>query len=265
MHPVAEPTTVCRVQQIVDYLTDYLDEASPGGMLGLYVTGSAIMSGLCPDSDIDFVLVTERSLRPAERRALLDLLLATSGHLDAPVRPLEFTSVVVGDVVPWTYPPACDFQYGEWLRDVCEHGSMPQRHVSPDLAVMITTLLKGSRTVRGAPAGDLLTPVPAADLRRAILDSLPSLLDDLVGDERNVILTLARMQVTIATGDIVSKDEAARRIAPELSEPDRFVVGRAAAAYLGRIKDDWSGDGQQARHTADQLATSIRRAAAELH
>ncbi|MDQ0373940.1 aminoglycoside adenylyltransferase domain-containing protein [Cellulomonas humilata] len=47
---------------------------------------------------------------------------------------------------------------------------------------------------------------PVADLRRSIDDSLEPLLDGLVGDERNVVLTLARMVVTLETGAIVSKD-----------------------------------------------------------
>jgi streptomycin 3"-adenylyltransferase len=35
---------------------------------------------------------------------------------------------------------------------------------------------------------------------------------DWLGDERNVLLTLARMIVTVEAGEVVPKDEAARRV-----------------------------------------------------
>jgi predicted nucleotidyltransferase len=246
-------------------LTRYLDEQNPGGMLGLYLTGSAVMGGLRPNSDVDLVLVTRRSLTRVERQRLGSLLLETSQAGGGPVRSLEFTSVTVSDVVPWTYPPVCDLLFGEWLREAFARGSLPQRNVSPDLAIMLGTLLRAFEAVRGpVNPGDLLDPIPDADVRRAILDSLPSVLSDLVGDERNVILTLARMLVTMSTGEIVSKDQAADRIGSDLPEPAGLVVSHAAAAYVGRVQDDWSGSQRQVEETAEYLAARIRDCAAAL-
>lgn len=63
-------------------------------------------------------MLTERSLSQNERKRLVGFLLQHSGRRAtiAPGRPVELTPVVIDDVVPWTYPPVCDFQYGEWLR-----------------------------------------------------------------------------------------------------------------------------------------------------
>jgi streptomycin 3"-adenylyltransferase len=89
-------------------------------------------------------------------------------------------------------------------------------------------------------------------------DSLAPLLDDLIGDERNVLLTLARMLVTLETGEILSKDQAARRILPSLRDPDRSVLALATAGYLGECEDDWSRKAEQTRKTALDLAVRIR-------
>ncbi len=234
--------TVRTVQPAIELLVAHVDRCDPGGVRGLYAFGSSVVGGLRPDSDVDLLLVTERSLSVDERSGLLRLLLRFSGRRATvmPGRPIELTSVVHRDVVPWVYPPTCDFLYGEWLRTELEDGRLPERHLNPDLAVLLTTLRQHAETLRGPVPDVQVDPVPAEDLRRAVHDSLVPLLEDLLGDERNVLLTLARMLVTLETGEIVSKDHAARRILPRLPEPGRSVLGRAAAGYLGECDDDWS-------------------------
>ena len=242
-------------------LVRHLDESRPGGLLGLYLFGSSVVGGLRADSDVDLFAVTDRSLRPDERRDLVATLLRISGRRASvtPGRPLELTAVVHGDVVPWSYPPVCDFLYGEWLREEFEAGQLPQPHTNPDLAVLITTVHQHSEVLLGPDPQDLLPGVPGRDLRRALHDSVPSLLVDLVGDERNVLLTLARMLFTLQTDEIVSKDVAGRRIASELPEPGRSVLALAVADYLGEVSHDWSRRPEEARETAGLLASRIEK------
>ncbi len=250
------------VQPVIERLADQVDRLDPGGVRGLYVFGSSVQGGLRPDSDIDLLLVTERSLDVDERRALLRFLLGYSGRRASvtPGRPLELTSVVRGDVAPWRYPPRCDFLYGEWLRTDFVGGALPEPHENVDLAVLLTTVREHARVLRGPDPAEVLRPVPAHDLRRAVRDSLEPLLEDLVGDERNVLLTLARMLVTLETGGILPKDAAARRILPTLDEPDRSVLALAAAGYLAEREDDWSRDPEQVRGAAMTMADRIRAA-----
>ncbi len=248
------------VQPVTELLVEHLDQFDPGGVRGLFVFGSSVMGGLRPNSDVDLLLVTERSLGDDERAGLLRFLLQFSGRRATvvPGRPLELTSVVRGDVAPWVYPPTCDFLYGEWLRTEFDNGRLPVPHASPDLAVLLTTVQEHARALRGPDPADLLHPVPVEDLRRAMQDCLDPLLEDLVGDERNVLLTLARMLVTLETGEILSKDQAARRILPGLREPDRSLMALAAAGYLGECEDDWSRQSEQTRAAALRLAVRIR-------
>lgn len=248
------------MQAVINRLTGLLDRHDPGGVLGLYLYGSAAVSGLRPNSDIDLLMITERSLTVDEREGLVEFLFQFSGRRASvtPGRPLELTSAVRDDLVPWSYPPRCDFLYGEWLRTEFADGRLPQPHVAPDLAVLLTTLQQHALVLRGPDPADLLRPIPASDLRRSLHDSLPPLLDDLVGDERNVLLTLARMLVTLKTGEIVAKDEAVRRILPVVAESDRSVLTLAAGGYLGQRQDDWSRKQQEAHETAAHLATQIR-------
>jgi len=73
------------------------------------------------------------------RRRLAAGLMVVSGPYGAgaPPRPLDVTLVVRRDVVPWRYPPAQAFAYGEWLRAAYEAGGGPAPGPHPDLAIAL--------------------------------------------------------------------------------------------------------------------------------
>src|SRR5699024_399381 len=67
------------------------------------------------------------------------------------------------------------------------------------------------------------------------------LMEEIIGDEMNSLLTLARILVTLDTGQIVSKDAAADMIAPTLNDADRALMELARDVYLGNAPDSWTG------------------------
>ncbi len=234
-------------------VVDHLGATRPAGLLGVWLHGSATAGGLRPDSDVDLLLVTSRSLDDAERRDLVGVLLEWSGRraTRGPGRPLEVVSVVRDDVLPWRYPPTRDFLYGEWLREALA-AEPPRAEPSPDLAVQLAAARASSVPLLGPPLADVLDEVPPVDVRRAVQDALPELLADLVGDERNVLLTLARMVVTVETGAVVPKDVAAEQVADDGPVGDALRL--AAAAYRGEARDDWGPVGD----VAEALAARVR-------
>lgn len=69
------------------------------------------------------------------------------------------------------------------------------------------------------------------------------------------------MVVTLDTGAIVPKDEAARRVERLLPSPDGRLLAMAREGYLGEVADDWTTiPPQQVRAVAEALATLVRRA-----
>jgi streptomycin 3"-adenylyltransferase len=226
------------------------------------LSGSAVDGGLRPLSDVDVLVVVEDAPDADTRRRLAAALMAVSGRYGAggPARPLDVTLVRRGDVVPWRYPPVRAFAYGEWLRAAYEAGAGPAPAPLPDLAIALAQARAIGVALQGPHPRELLDPVPEADLRRALRDALPALLADLYGDERNVLLTLARMWHTAATGAFVSKDAAAAWAAARLPADLGAWLELAGRAYVGACDDDWSSNRAEAAAVAERLRREVEAA-----
>ena len=237
----------------------------PEAILGVYLYGSAAAGGLHPDSDVDLFVVASRALGAHEKRRVVDGLLPISGRTTRPAawRPLDVTVVARPEVVPWRYPPRLELQYGEWLRDRFLAGDVePSPRTHPDLAVLITMVRGASLPLSGPSAATLLDPVPPGDLVRAMVDGLDLLLADLESDTRNVLLTLARMWSTAATGEIRSKDAAADWALRRLPAEHRPVLLRARDLYLHGGYGTWRemhAVRTHANHVADEIRELARR------
>ena len=154
-------------------------------------------------------------------------------------------------------------QYGDWWRPEFAAGDdAPWTSPNADLAILLESARQRSRPLVGPPMRDLLDAVPATDIRRAMIDELPELTGGLVDigtardDTRNILLTLARMWFTLATGRIGRKDEAADWVLARLPVELRPPLELACAAYLGTTEDP--------RATWAELRASVDLSAAYL-
>lgn len=250
----------------IEKLVAELRPALPQQLLGLYLCGSAARGELTPHSDIDLLAVTERSLDQAQREALTAALLRISGwsgHGEqfpeaANRRPVEFSVFVLGDIDHGSYPPRADFQYGEWLRAEFLSGAVPQPFEDPDLLLLLEDARQNHRPLSSPDLQTFLASPPPGLLSRACRDALPALLKDLRTDTRNVLLTLARMAVTVSTGRIVAKDDAAAHLTPALSQAESALLLRAAEEYRGATVVDWEQQRATASSAAGLLESMIR-------
>jgi predicted nucleotidyltransferase len=237
-----------------------LDAAiEPPAAAAVYLYGSAVDGGLRPDSDLDLLIVTRRRATTGEKGRLVEELLPISGRESRPPswRPLELTIVVQAEVRPWRYPPRCDFQYGEWLRGAFLGGERePWPEANPDLAVVLTMVQTKAHVLLGPPPSEIVDPVPREDLLRAMIDGLGPLLADLEPDTRNVLLTLARMWTTAASGEIRSKDAAADWAVERLPAELRPVLASARDLYRAGGYGKWQ-EMDSARAAADFMVERL--------
>lgn len=229
-------------------------------VVGVYLFGSALTGGLRPNSDVDLLVIVSEPPGEQARRRLVESLMQVSGSPedDGTLRPLEVTVLCRRALAPWHYPPRSELVYGEWLRQEFEQGRIPPAAADPDLAVVLATARQASLALYGPELTELVAPIPEANLRRAILDSLPDLVAGLQGDERNVLLTLARMWMTLETGEIAPKDVAAAWTLERLPPAHRATMALARHAYLDGGGDDWAPRKPQ----VEALAAFLQRAIA---
>lgn len=236
-----------------------VEELLGSAIVGVYLFGSAVTSGLRINSDVDVLVVVNQSLNEVIRKKLTNRLMHISGKIgnsDA-VRPLEVTVINHEDVVPWRFPPKNEYIYGEWLRDEFENGQIQEPTYDPDLAIVLAQVRNNSVSLFGSDASDILEPVPMTHIRRAIMESLPGLIEGIKGDERNVILTLARMWLTVAVGEISSKDMAAEWAIPKLPKEHATLLNLARKAYRGEYVDNWEGLDTKVMALVNHMKNSI--------
>lgn len=191
---------------------------------------------------------------------MLDLLTHSAPPGNSLVlRALEVTVVALSELVPWRYPPRREMQFGEWLRDDICAGRFESPSDDHDLAILIAKLRGHSLCLLGPEASDLFESVPPADLRRSLLDTIAQWNSDSdwEGDERNIVLALARVWFTACTGEITSKDAAASWAVERLPVEHGAVMAIAAASYL-------SGEDAKLVLIPERVAATIWRCKAEI-
>ncbi|WP_431228237.1 AadA family aminoglycoside 3''-O-nucleotidyltransferase [Burkholderia contaminans] len=236
--------TECIPDEIAAQVTaacDTIERHLGATLTAIHLFGSALDGGLKPRSDADLLVTV--SARPDEstRHALMLDLLAVSappGRAGG-MRALEATVVAHDAVVPWRHPARRELQFGEWLRHELEAGIVEPARVDHDLAILLTKVRQHSVVLVGVPAAALFEQVPARDFVAALLATVAqwNAEPDWRGDACNVVLALARIWYSAATGRIAPKDVAATWVLERLPQAYRPVVAAARAAYLGGEED----------------------------
>jgi predicted nucleotidyltransferase len=225
-------------------------------LVAVYLHGSAVSGGLRPNSDVDLLAIVDAPTTFESRQRLVkELMQISARHPAKPGGPrcLEVMIFERSALASTERPFRGEFVYGEWLRDDFEAGTVPEPVVDPDFTLVLAQARPAAIPLFGPAATELLPAIADADIRQAMLGALPALMDNLRGDERNVLLTLARMWRTLEVGDFVPKDAAAQWAIPRLPADAAAPLNLARAAYLGEQSDDWGPLQRESQRAADLI------------
>ncbi|PQQ28320.1 adenylyltransferase [Photorhabdus luminescens] len=229
-------------------------------LVAVYLHGSAVVGGLRPRSDVDLLVVIDQPMTSEVREFLAADLMMISGQYPSDTngrRPVELIVFLHADLAASLYPARSEFIYGEWLRHEYEVGEIPKPFCDPELTLVLAQSRQEAVPLVGPNASSLIPAIPRLNIRRAIKDVLPNLIATLQGDERNVLLTLARMWLTLVTGEFVSKDVAADWAAARLPAIQATVLADARETYLKGREEDWRNRQQELQLTVSSLHACV--------
>lgn len=209
-------------------------------ILGIYLYGSATLGILQPNSDLDILVIMKREVSMVERRILTDSLSIISGKVGCiEKRPLEITIINYRDISPLKFPPKCEYMYGEWLREDIDAGKIIQASYEPDIILLLWQVYNSSITLNGKEPSRLIPVISITEVKKAMKYSLSSLIKNFENDERNVLLTLARMWYTLETEKLTTKDIAAEWVLKKIPLKFRKIIENLKNEYLGKKYNDW--------------------------
>lgn len=230
------------IEEQVSKACNIIESHLASTLMAIHLYGSATDGGLKPYSDIDLLVTV--STRPEEdvRRALmLDLLsVSVSPGQDKTIRALEVTVIVYNEVMPWRYPARRELQFGEWLRKDILAGTIEPAMLDTDLTILLMQARQHSLALLGPNAKEFFEKVPEHDFYKVLSETLNlwNKCDDWTGDERNIVLTLARIWYSAATGKIAPKDIAADWLLERLPTIYQPILYETRQAYLGLSEDN---------------------------
>lgn len=228
----------------------------------LYLHGSAVAGGLRPQSDLDILAVVDAPLSDEQRQDLIAALLSVSApHPATPGGPrcIELVVCRLADIQRNVHPAQVEFIYGEWLRDAFKEGYLSDAAADPEYTLLLAQARQQAQLLWGR---DVLADMPATPIehiRQAMREGVDPLYEGLRGDERNVLLTLARMWRTGVHGDFVTKEQAAEWAIPKLPAELAKTLEYARLAYVGEVLDRWDTRGKEAERLAQALLGNIKQ------
>ncbi|MBW4788655.1 DUF4111 domain-containing protein [Alcaligenes faecalis subsp. faecalis] len=229
----------------------------------LYLHGSAVAGGLRPQSDLDILAVVDAPLSDEQRQDLIAALLSISApHPATPGGPrcIELVVCRLADLQRNEHPAKVEFIYGEWLRNAFREGYVSDAAADPEYTLLLAQARQQAQLLWGRDVLADVLATPIEHIRQAMRDGVEPLYEGLRGDERNVLLTLARMWRTGVHGDFVTKEQAAEWAIPSLPAELAKTLEYARLAYIGEVLDRWDTRGKEAERLAQALLGNIKQA-----
>ena len=223
-----------------------------GALTGVYVHGSIALSCFTESSsDIDLLIVCERRIPRDERLSIAEAVIA----IDKKPRPLEISALFAGDIIPWQYPPPCQFHYSEtWTErykqllsgEITGHFIIDDDFEDSDIACHIKLTKQCGIRVCGKPIDEVFPDIPEADFWDSISGDINEDYDFNAYAPRyfaSNIINIARVLSYKAEKRVLSKYEVVEWAKRNLPERFLYIIeGAGRAWFFGEAMPECRGD-----------------------
>ena len=179
-------------------------------LVGIYLHGSAVMGCFNPrKSDIDLIIVVERPLTDAVKRAYMDMVFRYSAL--GPAKGIEMSIVLRKVCKPIVYPTPYELHFStghlEWYKQDPDDYIRRMNGVDKDIAAHFTIINHRGRCLYGAPVKEVFAEVPSCDYMDSIWNDIAEAPENITKDTMYLTLNLARVLAYQEEGLVLSKKE----------------------------------------------------------
>ncbi len=228
-------------------------------LTAVYLHGSLAMNCFNPEiSDLDLLVISERSLTAADRERFAQEMLELSGS----PHPVEMSVIAHDDLRQWQHPMPYEFHYSEGQRRLYQNALgeadfwQPQPDQADyDLAAHFVITRERGVTLVGESARVVLPEVPVDDYVDSILGDFDDAASSIQSAPVYGVLNLCRVYWFLQKNAIASKDEAGAWAVSTLPEEYRPVVFQALREYRG---GQGRYDANELQRFADYIDAEVR-------
>ncbi|WP_316571764.1 aminoglycoside adenylyltransferase domain-containing protein [Neobacillus sp. YIM B06451] len=201
------------IKEFVFILTNKTKEIIEDNFVGFYLHGSLSMGGFNPHcSDIDILVVTDRSIDMEAKRRLAELFLT---HSNNPFQ-VEVSFLNREQLRDFEHPCPFDFHFSEYWRTRYEEDLSLGTYIhlnaevkkDPDLAAHITIINQRGICIEGSPIMDVFPSIPESFYTSSILGDFNDCLENIFENPVYCTLNMIRVYWYLSEGMISSKQEA---------------------------------------------------------
>ena len=220
--------------------------------IGFYLHGSLALGGFnSKNSDIDVLVITNKTMTVETKRNLAELLLSFSNE----PFPVEISFVNLEQLKNWAQPCPFDFHYSEiWRKryqDDLSKGTY--QHLNgevrndADLAAHITILNHRGLSLEGPPIDEVFPSVPRSHYISSIMGDFQECLENIEEDPIYCALNLIRVYWYLKEEVISSKQEAGNWGLSSL--PKEFGI------TIQKVVNSYADDKEQYKFEKSELLT----------
>ena len=228
-------------------------------MVGVYLHGSAVLGCYNPKkSDIDLIVVVDKPLSPASKRAYMDMV--TELNDTGPAKGIEMSIVTSEVCKPFVYPTPFELHFSvghiNWFRNDPDDYIAKMNGTDKDLAAHFTVIQKRGRCLYGKPIAEVFADVPKKDYMDSILYDIAEAREEIADNTMYLTLNLARVLAYRNEGLVLSKKEGGEWGMKNLPEEYKGLISDALREYTEGTEIIY--DKEIAKRYADHILTRIR-------
>lgn len=203
-------------------------------LVGIYVHGSIAFGCFNPfKSDIDFIVVVDKSPTIEEKEALIKTLLDLS--TDAPSKGFEMSIVLSGVCKNFIYPTPFELHYSiahlQRCKDDLRAYCTSMNGIDKDLAAHFTVIKHVGYTLIGKQVSEVFGEVPKEDYLDSIKADIVDSKEDVIENPVYIILNLCRVLAYKNNSLVLSKEQGALWGIDNLPKQYIALVSRALNNY----------------------------------